>query len=50
MKESTPKAKSQSQRQRFVETAKELSTDENEEAFDAALKRIATAPVKVTSK
>ena len=31
---------------RFREAARELETDDREEAFDAALKRIAVAPPK----
>jgi hypothetical protein len=33
------------QKVRFMEVAKKLEADESEEAFDAALKRIAKAPL-----
>jgi hypothetical protein len=33
-----------SQRQKFEEAARELETDNSEEAFDAKLKKIARAP------
>lgn len=36
--------KEPSQIDKFREAARELETDEREEAFDAALKKIATAP------
>ncbi len=42
-----------SQRERFIETARELGCDEDEAAFDEKLKRIATAkpkPVAATPK
>jgi hypothetical protein len=32
------------QRQRFIDAARELGTDENPEAFDKVLKKIASAP------
>jgi hypothetical protein len=35
-----------SQRERFIETARELGCDEDEAAFDEKLKRIATAKPK----
>jgi hypothetical protein len=38
----------QSQRQRFIETARELGCDEDEAAFDEKLKRIATAKPKLS--
>ena len=44
MNKSAPKPKNQPQRQRFIETAKELGCDESEEAFDATLRRIAKVP------
>ena len=40
----TPPANSQ--RERFIETARELGCDEDEAAFDEKLKRIATAKPK----
>lgn len=39
-----------SQAQKFKEAAKELSCDENEEAFDAALKKIGTAKASKDKK
>lgn len=42
---SRQKSESQSQRQRFVETARALECDEDEAAFDAALKKIGSAKV-----
>ena len=43
MKESTPKPKSQPQRQRFIETAKEVEADESGEAFESAFGRVVPA-------
>lgn len=43
-----PKAQKRSeptQRQRFIKTARELGCEENEQAFDAALKKVAKAKV-----
>jgi hypothetical protein len=37
--------KPKTQRQRFIDTARELGCDESEEAFDAALKKIGSAKV-----
>lgn len=37
-------AKKQSQVERFKEAARELETDDSEEAFDRTLKRVAKAP------
>lgn len=36
--------KNRSQREKFEEAARELETDDSEEAFDAKLKKIAKAP------
>lgn len=38
------------QRQRFIETARELGCDEDEAAFDEKLKRIATVKPKTKRK
>ena len=38
------------QRERVIETARELGCEEDEAAFDEKLKRIATAKVKPKSK
>jgi len=40
MKESKPAKKSQPQRQRFIEAAKELGVDETGEAFERAFAKI----------
>jgi hypothetical protein len=45
-----PDADKESQRQRFIETARELGCDEDEAAFEEKLKRIATAKPKPKSK
>ncbi len=38
------------QRDRFIETARELGCDEDEDRFNAMLKRVAKAPAKVKDK
>lgn len=38
------KPKQKTQREKFEEAARELETDEREEAFDALVKRIAKVP------
>jgi hypothetical protein len=38
------KTGSKTQRERFIEAARELGLPEDEEAFDRALKKIASAP------
>ncbi|MCR4268752.1 DNA-binding protein [Nitratireductor sp. ZSWI3] len=38
------KPKAKTQREKFEEAARELGTDQSEEAFDRALKKVAKAP------
>jgi hypothetical protein len=45
-----PKSETKSQRERFIETARELGCDEDEAAFDEKLRRIATATPKSAEK
>lgn len=40
------KEKSQSQRERFIETAKKLEVDESGKAFEAAFKKIVPVRIK----
>lgn len=40
-----PKEGEKTQRQRFIETAREIGADDDENAFREKLKRIAKAPV-----
>lgn len=46
----TRETKSQSQRAKFVKTARELGCEENEEVFDAALKKVAMTRMIQPSK
>jgi hypothetical protein len=46
----TRETKSQSQRAKFVKTARELGCEEDEKAFDAALKKVATTGASKISK
>jgi hypothetical protein len=39
-----------SQREKFEQAARELETDDREEVFDAALKKVAKAPQPTTPK
>lgn len=43
-RKATVTGKPQAQRDKFIEAARELGCDENEEAFKDALKRVAKAP------
>lgn len=48
---SKPKAnKIQSQRERFIQAAREVGADEKEETFDRVLRKIASAPPPKTVK
>ena len=38
------------QRQRFIEAAKELGADDNQQSFRSAIRKIATAPVTKPKK
>lgn len=40
----TSKIKKQSQRERFIQAAREVGADENEEMFDRVLKKVSSAP------
>ena len=44
------KAKTETQRQRFIEAAKELGADDNEQSFRSAIRKIATASVAKAKK
>lgn len=47
---SDTKDKAKSQRQRFIEAAKELGADADEDAFRSTLRKVATAPVSKSKK
>ena len=44
----TPKSTDADQYKRFVEAARELGTDESEDAFQRAVRKVAKAPVDKT--
>ena len=50
MAQRKPNQDPRTQRQKFIDKARELQTDDNPEAFDRALKTLAKAPVAKTKK